>query len=111
MFVITQSDSYLWPVKVETPVDGGKWSTETFDARFKRLPQSRIEEVRKNAATTEDDAFAREVLVGWEGINDADGQAVPYSEVTRDRLLDVIGFAKVVVAAYFESLTGAKRKN
>lgn len=110
MLVITKSDSYLWPIKLDLPVDGGKWETQTFDARFKRLTQSRIMEVKGNVAETSDAAFAKEILVGWAGITD-DGQEVPFSEGMRDRLFDVPGFIGAVIRAYFESLDGAKRKN
>ena len=110
MFVISKSDSYLWPVKIETPADGGKHNTETFDARFKRLPQSRIQEISANADKIDDVTFAREILVGWEGITEND-QPVPFSETTRDRLFEIPRFARTVVIAFYESLAGARIKN
>jgi hypothetical protein len=110
MFAISKSDSYLWPVKIETPVDGGKQNAETFDARFKRLPQSRIQEVVTNAEKIDDITFGREILVGWEGITD-NGEPVPFSETMRDRLFEIPRFARTVVIAYYESLSGARTKN
>ena len=113
MFVISQKPSYSWPVEVHFPVDGGKTDRQTFDAEFKRMTQTRINEIRelieKNQIT--DTELAREVLVGWEGVNDANSDAVPFTERSRDQLLDVPLVASAVVMAWLSSLTGIKRKN
>jgi len=112
-FVLAQSDSYSWPVTVEFPVDGGRFEKQTFDAEFKRLPQSRIEQVieRSNTDTIKDAEFAREVITGWKGVTDSKGVDVPYSNEALGKLLDVPLVAGAIVQAFFASLTGAKRKN
>ena len=113
MFVISQSSSYKWPVSVEFPVDGGKTEKQTFDGEFKRLSQSRIDEVRK--AVTDDliteREFAKEVLVGWSGIVDSESGEVPFSERARDDLLNVPMVSNAIVMAFMNSLSGVKRKN
>ncbi len=113
MFIISQSDSYSWPVSVDVPTDGGKQSKQTFDGTFKRLPQSRVLDIRTQAGADQvnDVDIAREVLIGWAGITDAQGDDVPFSEGMRDRLLDVTGVASAIVRAWMESITGGKRKN
>jgi hypothetical protein len=112
-FVLKQSDSYVWPVTVEIPIDGGRFDRQTFDAEFKRLPQARnnaIVAAAKAEATT-DLEVADEVLVGWKGIADDAGEDVPYSETAKAQLLDVPGVSAALVEAYLKSLIGAKRKN
>lgn len=113
MFVISQKTSYTWPVTVEFPVDGGKTDKQTFDAEFKRVPASRMAELREaiEANRTTDIELAREVMVGWAGVTDGNGEEVPFSEGTRDRLLDVPLVAAAVVLAWLGSLSGVKRKN
>lgn len=113
MFVISQKTTYTWPVTVEFPVDGGKTDKQTFDGEFKRMTQTRINELRAVIERGEitDTELAREVLAGWEGVNDANGDAVPFTERSRDQLLDVPLVAAAVVLAWLGSLTGAKRKN
>ena len=98
---------------VEFPSDGGKTEKQTFDGEFKRIPQSRMTELREKISGSDitDVELAREVLVGWAGVNDGNGDAVPYSEGARDQLLDVPLVAAAVVMAWMNSLTGAKRKN
>lgn len=113
MFVISQKQTYSWPVTVEFPVDGGKTDRQTFDAEFKRMTQTRINEIRSQIERNEvtDTDLAKEVLVGWEGVNDSNGDAVPFTERARDQLLDVPLVAAAVVMAWLGSLTGVKRKN
>ena len=88
-FVLKQSDTYTWPIQLILPVDGGRREKHTFDGEFKRLPQSRINEIIKQArkmesvVTDEDDfledqAAAKEVLVGWSGVVDDDNKEIPF---------------------------------
>jgi hypothetical protein len=124
-FTLKQSGSYLWPVTIEVPTDGGRHQKETFDAELKRLPQSRIIEIqdavqkRLSAIQRDEDTdsmitdqeIASEILVGWAGVNDGDGEAIPFSEKAKAELLDVPTVTAAIVTAYFSSLQGAKRKN
>jgi hypothetical protein len=123
-FILKQSSSYSWPVAIRMPADGGKREKQSFEAEFKRLPQSRIAEIQamaqklvKAAEAGEqlegisDVSVADEVLVGWSGILDEDGEEVPYSETNKAILLEVPLMAASLVQAYFASLTDEKRKN
>ena len=113
MFKLSQSQSYLWPVSVELPADGGKVEKSTFDAEFKRLSQSRIAEIMELAKKEElsDRALCVEILVGWKGVLDESGEPLPFSESSRDQLLDIQLVSTSILKAFFESLQGAKRKN
>lgn len=112
MFKLDLSDSYTWPVTVEV-VDAGKSAKHTFDAQFRRLKQSQIDEliaaVRDGHKSDAD--LVAEVLVGWAGVKDAAGEDIPFTESSRDRVMDVYPVRPAVLAAWFESLAGAKRKN
>jgi hypothetical protein len=112
MFKIIQPTSYTWPVTVELPVDGGRTEKATFDAEFKRLSQSRLEEIRGQIERSEirDVDLVREVVVGWSGVTDGENP-VPYSEAALDQLLDIPMVAASIVMALFQSMAGAKRKN
>lgn len=112
-FVLSQSDSYSWPVAVEFPVDGGRFDRQTFDAQFKRLPQDRIRQIwdQIQSGEIDDDGLCHEILVGWAGVQDAKGTEVPYSEKARKDLLRVPLVAASIVSAWLDSLSKAKRKN
>lgn len=123
-FILKQSDSYRWPVSFKLPIDGGKREKQTFEAEFRRLPQSRITqiqaEVQKLMKAVEagehpdgisDISVAQEVLVGWSGVIDEDGEEVPFSKTSRDALLDLPTVAASIIQCYFESLVDSKTKN
>ena len=119
--VLKDSDSYTWPIVYRQPVSGGRREKQEFEAEFKRLPQSRIVEIQELAQRRIDNApgatdisdvtIADEVLVGWEGIVDGDGEPIPYSKGTKAQLLELPMMAGCLIEAYFTSLVEEKRKN
>jgi len=112
-FVLKQDDRFTWPISFDVPVDGGRHQRQTFDGEFVRLSQSRLRELGEAIQTEEasDQDIAREVLVGWAGITDDDGEEVPFSKAALERLLDIPMLATAIVTTYFKSLQGAKAKN
>lgn len=113
MFRIDSSSSYAWPVAVSHLTEDGKTKNADFTARFKRLPQSQVDDLRERAiaGTIPDRELAETVLVGWEGVQDETGNALPYSEENRAALLDVVPVRPSVIKAWFDSISGAPRKN
>lgn len=121
-FVLKQSDSYSWPITLVLPVDGGRREKHTFDGEFKRLPQSRINEIIRLARAMErgrieegeelqDQDAAREVLAGWSGVVDDDGKEIKFSDAALTQLLEIPTVAAQIVRAWFDSIEVAKRKN
>jgi hypothetical protein len=120
-FVLKQSASYAWPVPLLIPVDGGRREKHSFDAEFKRLPQSRINEIIKLARALElgradeesldDKTAAKEILIGWAGITDDSGKDVPFSEAALDQLLEIPTIAGQIIRAWFNSMEVAKKGN
>jgi hypothetical protein len=124
-FVLKQSATYSWPVPFKVPTDGGKYEKQTFDAEFKRLPQSRINEIQTEVqarirsaekgeafeSDISDISIADEVLAGWTGVVDDEGEEVPFSATSKAQLLNIPGLAGSIIEAYFESVAGKKLKN
>ena len=120
-FVLKQTASYTWPVPLLIPVDGGRREKHSFDAEFKRLPQSRINEIIKLARALEmgrgddesldDKSAAREVLIGWTGITDDAGKELPFSESALAELLEIPTIAGQIIRAWFNSMEVAKKGN
>lgn len=117
--------SYTWPVTVLIPTDGGKHDKLQFEAKFRRMPQDRTEQLMllamKNANLLQmgeepnpegtDRAVADEVLTGWAKVLDADNEEVPYSETNKQQLLIFPGAASAIVMAWYESINGKRAKN
>ena len=127
-FILDQSESYSWPVTVKVPQDGGRFRSFTFEAEFKRVSQERREQLgrqlMRQKRTIEDglmeDDFltprqiADELLVGWSGIMDtegADAAQVPFGETVKAQLLNIGDVADAILAAWNDSIPGAKAKN
>ncbi len=90
-FVLKQDDRFTWPISFDVPVDGGRHQRQSFDGEFVRVSQSRLRELGEAIQNDEmnDSDIARQVLVGWSGITDDEGEEVPFSKAAVDRLLDV----------------------
>jgi hypothetical protein len=121
-FVLKQSNTYTWPVALVLPVDGGRRDKHTFDGEFKRLPQTRINQIVRLARASErgrlnddeellDQDAAKELLAGWSGVVDDDGKEIPFSDSALAQLLEIPTVAGQIVRAWFESIDTAKRKN
>jgi len=121
-FVLKQSATYTWPITLILPVSGGRREKHTFDGEFRRLPQTRINEIVKIAQLQErgklsedeelrDQDAAREILAGWANVVDDDGEEIPFSDSKLNELLEIPTVAGQIVRTWFDSLEVAKRKN
>jgi len=121
-FKLSGATSYEWKV-------AGKLANESYSfiAEFAFLDQERIDYLLVASARRaallqrgEDDpelegvnhrTIAAEVLVGWSGVTDDDGEPVDFTAASADKFLRIQGVAKAVCDAWAESLEGAKRGN
>lgn len=109
MFKISKNPEFSHQVKVKTPTDTG-FSEQTFTARFRALTISEADQ-HDSMSTSGTNAFLRDVLIGWEGIVDADGEAVPFSDAARQALIDIPFVRVALLDTYNLALIGAKRGN
>lgn len=109
MFTLAKERSYFWPVKIKVPIDGGQFADASFDCKFKLLDQARLVEVAMSGIG--DDAFLREVMVDWKGVQDEQGRELPFSETARDAMIGIPYARDAIVLAYNEAISGSRRKN
>jgi len=124
MFILKKEATFTQPIKFFTPSDGGIQKEESFDAVFKIIPQSRINEIREQADKKQkeldqgitdgekisDTLIADEILVGWEGITDGEKE-IPYSKSTKKIILEYPMLANTLVEVYFNQIAKQKTKN
>lgn len=112
-FVLSQKQSYTWPVKYRAPRGDGKTDEFEFTAEFRRVSQSRFVEMLQQieAKNLTDNDLIDEVLIDWNGIKGTDGQDFTYNDTNKQILLDLLGMPAAIVGAFFDSLRGAPRKN
>lgn len=123
-FILEQSPTFSWPITIREVSDGGRHRTHQFEAIYRRLPASRMEEVQlayqkiKVAAARDQEVdaiptreIAGEILAGWKGITDAAGTDVEFNAASKAQLLEVATVADVLVATFFEAHDKARAKN
>jgi hypothetical protein len=109
MFQLAQKNTCKWPVTVLVPQDGGKRAKQTFSAEFSLLPDERQRELKNGSVS--DEEFLREVVVGWDGVQDADGAELPFGDEALDRLIAIPYVRAALIEAYFDFAAGGRRKN
>jgi len=123
-FILEQSPTFTYPLVFREVQDGGRIRSHEFVAVYRRLSQSRMEEVQlayqaiKVAAQRGEPieaiptrAIADEILDGWEKITTPDGAPVEVTAEAKARFLEVPGMADLLVSAYFEAHDKARSKN
>jgi len=103
-FVRKKVKTFKWPVKVQEPADGGVFETSTFDAIFKRVPTSAFKD-------GDDLETLKQVVHGWEGIEDENGKPVPFSVEVLKEFAEDPCWVRGVTSAYIDALAGAKEGN
>ena len=101
MFKLKPTNSFKWNVEVREPVDG-RYNVYKFKAEFKLLSA----EDQQDAQARGDADFLRVVLIGWEGIQDEDGNELVFSEIARESLIAHVPSRFATVQAYFSAVSG-----
>jgi len=116
--VLGKSDTYSWKIELRVPVDNGKYEKQNFYCVFKRIEQSKIEAYQKKLMNTKMDVmfeaarkFAKEVVVGWKDILDANEDQIPFTDEAFDQLLEKPLIGIEIAKTYIDSVTGEKTKN
>jgi hypothetical protein len=123
-FRLAVSPSYKVEVTVHFPGEDGKLKKQSFVAIFKRLPQGEIELLRDRIAARAKDLrletdpqpitdreLLDSVLIGWEAVQDEDGNDLPFNEANKNSLLSIHPTQPRLVTAFLNSLTQAREKN
>jgi len=110
MFKIALTETYEHPITVEIPGDKKK---HEFVGIFNRFGRDELDAMRARISADEldDKAFSSEVLAGWRGVRDADGNEMDFTPANLDLLLDIYPVASSIVMAFYASISGAKLKN
>ena len=111
MFTIREEHSFTWPVRVRVPSDGGKHRIESFNAVFREIGQERLDEILNGAEGAVDAALLRDVVTGWEGVKDEDGNDVAFDDEKLQLFVRVPYVRAAMAEAFMDAMTGRKAKN
>ena len=100
---------FTWPVKVTRP-DAGQWQQFEFTAHFRAFTKADLDKLV--GGTIDGEATIRAHLVGWEGVQDGDGQPLPFNDESLDAALSDIDVLRGLIEALGEAASGgAEVKN
>lgn len=106
MFKLTQSETFKAPVKVNVATPSGAWREESFVGIFKRTDEDRREEL----IALKNTELVREVLVGWEMVDESRAP-VEFNEQNLEAFLKLTGAVRETTVTYWKHNVGAKEKN
>lgn|SRR5574337_4399 len=106
-FCLVVSDTVKFPVRGEIRDAEGVARPFEFSVIARRPPMSEILAMLDSRPDKGD--FMRRVITGWSGVNDANGEAVAFSDAALTLLFETVYMADVVYQAYSEAI-GAKGK-
>ncbi len=116
---VVSPDTVDWPVHIPVPQNGGTVKRHKMTASFRLLD---IEELRQRVggdadlfgrvlSSDADGVFLRDVLVGWRGVEDEDGNEAPFTDENRDALLRSVAARTALTEAFVQMLQGRQAKN
>lgn len=105
-FRLYVSNTVTVPVAGKLPGADGKPSAFSFSLQAKRLGQSALKDLL-DANTRTVPEVLQDVIAGWDGVLDDDGNQVPFTPANLTSLLEIVGMAGVIFAAYLDAC-GAK---
>lgn len=112
-FKLALSATYSAEVTVEYLGEDGKPVKQKFTAIFKRKTQEEQDSLRDRLQKGDlgDRAFLQEVMVGWQGVLDADGDELEFTPENFEMAMNVHPMQPCTVRAWFDSQSGARRGN
>lgn len=109
MFVVDPEPTFVHPVKVKTPIDGG-YLDQQFRAKFRVIPvdESSTFDLNDRESTT---AFLQRIIVEMYDLVDAADQPVSYNDLLRDKIIANPIVRVAIRDAYYGAISGSKLGN
>ena len=106
MFKLDLSPTYFAPVSLPMLNAEGVLENHQFDARFRRLDTAQVDALMQEgeAGNLKDEPTVRGHMVGWRGVQDADGTEIPFSDDALNKLLAINGARAALARAFLRSL-------
>lgn len=106
MFILAPTETFKAKVTVNVATQAGSWREESFTGIFKRT----YEEDRKRLIELSNVELVREVMVGWEMVDESRAP-VEFNEQNFQAFLRLSGAVREATIAYWQHNAGAKVKN
>ena len=108
MFKVAKEPTFTAPVRLKVPNEKGGCDQVQFTARFKVMPQSRLNSLIE--AEAEQTALLREAVIGWDKVADEDGNPVAFTDEALAALLEISYIRIGLMGAYLEATSNGTYK-
>lgn len=118
---IKKDNIVWWPVTVKVPQDGGKPEDVEISVKYKLITRSERNEFiglafNDDVANADHDvdralALYRDKVLDWKGIENEDGNELPFSPENLEAMLDHTFFEMALSRGLFQASSGAAAKN
>jgi hypothetical protein len=106
-FKLAQSETYQREIEVQIVAESGKVDKHKLKITFKRCTNDELDELKHKPNRD----VMKEVVVGWSGVIDDDGAAVPFDEENFERFMQIPAASIAVIKGFWESHHIAREKN
>jgi hypothetical protein len=100
-FRLYVSDTITFPVTGKLAGKDGKPAAFSFSVQAKRLSQTALREIVDTNQRTVGELLP-DVITGWDNVLDPDGNEVPFNETNLAAMLEYLGMAGHIFAAYLD---------
>jgi hypothetical protein len=125
MFVVTSKPTFVAPVAVNIPADGGKFTKVKFSVVFKALDKEEVDDllnrIRQSAKAAREDAdvlplkdreVLDELLVGFgTDLVEEDRTPMEFNQANVDRLCRIYPLEAAMVKSFFDNYVNGPAKN
>ena len=116
MFRLEESHEFEWPVEIRKPIGVDAQGRPDFERHritvtFRALPLDEAAEAMDGGDEDRRRPLMQQVIVGWTGVLDADGQKLECNAENIARLTRIGYAGAALTEAYFRALTGRAEKN
>lgn len=112
MFKLAQAPAFWAKVEAMYPTEDRGMQTISFDVRFRRLSTDELQALQERIREEQldDRTVARELVVGWRGIEGLEGGEAPFTPEGYEKLLN-LGLGSAICLTYFQFVPRARAKN
>ena len=116
MFRLEESHEFEWPVEIRKPIGVDAEGRPDYERHritviFRALPLDAAAEAMDADRDTPRRPLMQQVIVGWTGVLDADGQKLECNAENVARLCRIGYVGAALTDTYFRALTGRTEKN
>ena len=109
MFKFEKNPTFTWPVKVQVPIDGGKFEEHVFTARWQLQEAAALRKFQAEHPEGGAAALLEKALKSWSDVQETDGTPIEFTPENVKRLADAPHVRSALITSYWDAADGGLR--